>query len=151
MPSQAVIDFKLRTAMPSEDVDELEAKHAGYLDLQLTDALSEIYSRLRKRYRTPMVPIPGIVLAWQAKLVTPEAYLARGYNPQDPSVIAVDTARNTAREQMKEAADTVQGLYDLPLLEASGGSAIDRGGPKSYSEPSPYDWMDRQSEAIRGR
>lgn len=137
--------------MPYEDVIRLDQDRPGFLDGALEDALSEIYSRLRKRYRTPMNPLPGIVKKWRAKLVTPQAYAARGVNPEDPTVKAMDEEADRAREQMKEAADAKDGLYDLPLLDNADATAIDKGGPLGYSEPSPYDSQDRQAEAIRGR
>ncbi len=149
--SQAVEDFKVRTVMPAEDVDELESRHPGYLDAALGGALSEIYSRLRKRYRVPMDPLPEVVVMWQALLVTPMAYRARGTNPADPMIEALDKDADRAREQMKEAADARDGLYDLPLLEAGDGTAISKGAPLGYTEASPYSWTDVQAETLNGR
>lgn len=150
-PSQAVTDFSIRSVMPQADVFDLDGQHPGYLDAALAGALSEIYSRLRKRYRVPMDPIPEIVLVWQALLVTPQAYRARGANPDDPTIQALDKDADRAREQMKEAADSQTGLYDLPLNEATDDSAVSKAGPLAYSEQDPYSWQDIQSEAVRGR
>ena len=54
-----------------------------------------------------------------------------------------------AREQMKEAADSEIGLYDLPLLNDVTTDGISKGGPLGYSEQSPYSWTDEQADAIR--
>ena len=147
--SQEVIDFRTRSPMPDEDVDLLWAERAGYLEAALSGALANIYARLRKRYVTPMDPKPEIVVEWQARMVTPKAYRARGYNPQDPILQVLDDDRKLALEEIKEAADAEAGLYDLPLLSASDTTAIAKGGPYVYSEASPYDWTDVQREVVR--
>lgn len=154
---QEVIDFRTRTIMPEGDVDELWDQRPGYLEAALAGALADIVSRLRKRYRTPFTtsgganPRPEIVVMWQTKITTPEAYRARGYDPKDPSMEFVEKDRDRAYEQIKEAADAQGGLYDIPLLETEDGTGIVKGGPIGYAEASPYDWTDVQSEAIRGR
>ena len=145
--TQDVIDFRTRTIMPDVDVDEVWRKRSGFLEAALRGSLADIYARLRKRYKTPMNPVPEIVVRWQTLIVTPEAYRARGYDPQDPSLEAVEADRTRAYEQIKEAADSQNGLYDLPLLDAADASGLAKGEPWSTSEASPYSWTDRQAEA----
>ncbi len=112
---------------------------------------AEVYAQLRKRYDVTFPQgVPDIVLRWIARIVTPEAYDKRGGDPSDPSLQAIRDGATLAREQIKEAADTVAGLYDLPLLSTASGSAISRGGPLSYSEQSPYSAKRRQVDAGRG-
>lgn len=154
---QEVIDFRTRTLMPEEDVDEIWFRRPGWLEAALSGALAEIVSRLRKRYRTPYTdaggvnPRPEVVVQWQQRLVTPSAYAARGMDPAHPSMVAAAKERDDARAEMKEAADARDGLYDLPLLVTGDGTGIVHGGPLGYAEPSPYDWQDVQAEALRGR
>lgn len=149
-----VIDFRTRTIMPDEDVDALWAERPGFLEAAIAGALADITARLRKRYRTPFTdaggvnPRPEIVVAWQTKIVTPEAYRARGYNPQDTVMEWVEKDRDRTYEQIKEAADAVTGLYDLPLLDTSAITGITKGGPLSSSESSPYEWIDAQAEQL---
>ena len=147
---QEVVDFRTRTFMPDEDVDLLWTARPGYIEAALRGATADIYSRLRKRYQVPFNPEPEIVVSWKAKIVTPEAYRARGFNPSDTTLEAAEKDRDRVYEQIKEAADAKDGLFDLPLAEGQG-EGISKGGPLGYSEASPYDWTDAQSEALRGR
>lgn len=144
--------FRLRTAMPLEDVDDLEQRFPGFLAARLAVASSEITSRLRKRYSAPFAaPVPEVVLGWLVALVTPVAYLRRGVNPADEQFASIVEEAKLAREQMKEAADAEEGLFDLPLRADTTTSGISQGGPMVYSEASPYEWTDVQAEVIRGR
>lgn len=148
---QDVIDFRNRTQMPDEDVDALWESRPGFLEAKIRGARANIYGRLRKRYVTPMDPEPEIVVTWIARFVTPDAYIARGYNPQDTTMSSLLDDRALALAEVKEAADAEGGLYDLPLLDGGDASAIAKAGPLGSSDPSPYDWVDRQSEALYGR
>jgi hypothetical protein len=148
---QEVVDFRVRTVMPDEDVDELWTQRQGFLEAALRGALADIYARLRKRYKVPFNPKPEIVVAWQTKLVTPEAYRARGYNPSDTSLEGAEKDRERVYEQIKEAADSKDGLFDLPLDDAADATAIGKGGPLSYSEAGPYEWTDVQRRSLRER
>ena len=154
---QEVIDFRTRTIMPEQDVDQLWAARPGWFEATVASALADITARLRKRYRTPFTaaggsnPRPEIVVMWQAKIITPEAYRARGYNPQDPTMEWSEKDRDRAYEQIKEAADAETGLYDIPLLETVDTTGIVKGGPLGSSEASPYDWTDAQANALTYR
>jgi len=124
---------------------------AGFVEAVVRGARAEIYGRLRKRYVTPMVPEPEQVVQWIADLATPRLYGRRGVTPGDPTIAGFVTIREDARTAMKEAADAKDGLYDLPLLDAGDATAISKGGPLASAEASPYDWVDRQIEALYGR
>lgn len=153
---QEVVDFRTRTIMPEQDVDQLWTSRPGWFEATVASALADITARLRKRYQTPFTaagganPRPEIVVMWQTKIVTPEAYRARGYNPQDPTMEWSEKDRDRAYEQIKEAADSETGLYDLPLLDVSSASGVVKGGPLGYSEASPYSWTDVQLETLNG-
>jgi hypothetical protein len=145
------LEWRTRTAMPSGDCASLETDEPGYVAARIELHGSKIDARLAKRYATPFAtPVPPIVLGWVEALVTYDAYKKRGFNPsamQDQTIL--DDAK-TALEEIKEAADAKDGLFDLPLrADLPGQSGIDRGGPICYSESSPYEWTDRQREAIR--
>ncbi len=148
MASDDVTAFRLRSDMPGDDVDLLEEREAGYLDATIAGVRADIYARLRKRYDTNFTQgVPEIVWRWLTKIATPDAYRKRGANPSDATIALLEADRTRAYEQIKEAADSVTGLYDLPLLDTADGSAISKGGPLGYSEASPYAWTDSQAEA----
>ncbi len=144
-----VSGFKTRTIMPSGDVDAVETDTPGYTASQLSEWTSRMNSVLRKRYDVPFAsPYPEVVLGWLQRLVTPRVYLKRGVNPSDAQFGEVLQDAKDAWAEIKEAADSEKGLFDLPLKEATESSAVTQGGPFSYSEPGPYDWIDVQRDAV---
>lgn|SRR5678815_212090 len=148
-PYLSVAGFRVRTIMPQADVDQLEITDPGFLDACLTDWSDAINTRLRKRYVVPFVsPVPPIILRWLTKLVTRDAYDKRGNNPSAASdAEAIYKAAERAEAELKEAADSKDGLFDLPVRDdAQGQSGVKFGGPLGYSEQSPYVWADRQRE-----
>lgn len=137
--------FKTRTVMPSAFVDEIEAALPGWTDTQLTMAQGWIDARLRKRYAVPFVaPVPEIVLGWLTSIVTWSAWQRRGYDPEDQSIVQAKDDALAARNEVKEAADAVTGLFDLPLRQDTTATGVVRTGPYGYSEQSPYVWTDPQ-------
>lgn len=88
--------------------------------------------------------VPEIILGWIAAILTPRIYAKRGYNPQDPQIEDLRAESQRAIDELKEAADSKDGLFDLPANEDAD-SAITCAGPLFYSEISPYLWMDEQA------
>jgi hypothetical protein len=138
-----IAELKLRTVMPPEFLDALEGLQPGWIDAQLEQMSRWIDSRLMKRYAVPfIVPYPEVVLGWLARLVAYEAWQRRGWDPQDPQAVQIQRSAEQARDDVKEAADAVQGLYDLPTIE--GKSTITKPRTFGYTEQSPYVWLDAQ-------
>jgi len=126
--------------------------HRTFVQTQLIIGTSRIYARLRKRYAVPFVaPVPEIACGWLVALVTPMVYRRRGIDPSDEQIESLDAAAAQALDELKEAADSEVGLYDLPLLSTAkgGDDGPTLGGPFGYSEASPYTWTDRQAEAVK--
>jgi hypothetical protein len=145
MPGYLTKDrFKLLSAMPPSFIDELEARAAGFVDAQLELYSADIDSRLAKRYAIPFAgTAPLAVQSWLTRLVTLQCWLRRGVVSTDSQFVVCREQANEALAQIKEAADSDTGLYDLPLIP-SGASGITKSGPKAYSEQSPYVWTDAQ-------
>lgn len=136
--------------MPSEDIAALDVAEAGFIKTRIAVRTSEMHSRVGKRYARPFAaPVPEIVLGWIGMLVTPDMYRKRGCNPQDATLELLEKDAELARAQMKEAADAVDGLFDLPLVEGRDSTAISKGAPQACSDASPYAWMDQQAERAR--
>lgn len=91
-------------------------------------------------------PVPETILQWLTSLVTEDVAIRHGVNTNDPLFDRISKRVDTARTQIQEAADTKDGLWDLPLCEDAG-SAVDTGAPLAYSEASPYTWTYRQQAA----
>lgn len=148
--------FKSLTVMPPEDVDLVENKHPGFVATQIAGFTSEIYSRLAKRYSVPPVPpatTPAIVQLWLTWKTTPEVMKKRGVNPESAQYAEMVKMADKADAQVKEAADCVTGLFDLPLIEQAGGtaSAITQSLSRSSSDPDPYSWTDVQAIAVQNQ
>jgi hypothetical protein len=93
-------------------------------------------------------PIPEIVLNWLNVFVTLDCYWRRGFNPNEPAGKLIVDAVEEAKKEVREAADSKDGLFDLPVSEDLD-SAVTTGGPLGHSDGSPYHWQERQ--ARRGR
>lgn len=142
--------FKVLTAMPSVMVDRLESIAPGWLTAKLTARSRWIDSRLSKRYATPFgAPPPEAVEDWLARIVTLSAYLRHGVDQMDEQFAELKADAEKAETEIKEAAEAVNGLFDLPLRADSNGSAISKGVPYIYSERSPTVWT--LIQARRGR
>lgn len=142
--------FTLRSMMPPEDITALELQAPGWILAQLESVSRlDVDARLRKRYAAPFsAPYPEAITTWLARIVTERCYVRRGVDPQDKMFGAIRDDAATARAEIKEAADSSAGLFDLPLRDSEKTTGI-VGGPRSYSEASPYVFSDIQSS--RGR
>lgn len=142
--------FKGLSVMPASDIDEIEAVASGWVQAQLDYWSSWIDARLTKRYEAPFeAPFPVAVTGWLARIVTLRCYLRRGVDPNDPQFEEIRADADAAREEIREAADSEVGLFELPLREDTTASGVSRGGPRGYSEASPYVGFDVQSAAGR--
>lgn len=139
--------FKLRSVMPESDITALNTRQPGWIDTKLEEASRFIDAQLAKRYAVPFATPPDTVKRWVARMVTFECYQRRGWDPTDQQAEQIKGDSDDAKLEIVKAADSVTGLYDLPL--ASGSSGISKGGPRVYSEASPYVWTDVQSETGR--
>lgn len=153
MPSVAyltIAKFKTLTVMPPSFVDAIETAQPGWLDAQFLYWSDWLNTRLRKRYAVPFTaPAPLAVEGWLARIVTVRAFLRRGVNPTDQQYADIKDDHDKAHDEIKEAAESETGLFDLPLRADLDTSGISQGNPLSYSEASPYAWTDVQGQ--RGR
>lgn len=145
--------FKLLTVLTAQTVDEWVRKHSIESFQQMVEIESAyVDSRLAKRYVTPFAdPFPVDVVRWTSELVTERMLDRRGSNPKDNDLSERAYARATqAREELKEAADSKDGLFDLPLRQDTSASGITGSVTLASSEASPYLWTDEQARLVNG-
>lgn len=94
-------------------------------------------------------PVPAIALGWLARLVDVDVWDKRGTNPQDPTIDRWAQQRQEALDEIKEAADSKDGLFELPTSDDVGDSAVTHAGPLSYTEASPFVGADQQERQGR--
>lgn len=138
--------FRARTMMATPEVDYVETDSPGFVLSRIAVAISYIHGRLRKRYGNSLpfgAPYPEIILDWIVRIVSYEVLRKRGANPQDPNCVQFKEDADRALAELKEAADSKDGLFDLPSPE-EGDSNVTTGGPLGYTETSPYVWGDYQ-------
>jgi hypothetical protein len=136
--------------MPSLDVDELHRREPGFILATAAAIQDEIDAQLRKRYPVPYAaPVPFLVLGWMGALLTPVLFDKRGVNPSDEQQERIDKRAEKAREQITEAADAVNGKWDLVLRADTAASGLQQPEPLSYSEQSAYTSKHLQADAIR--
>jgi hypothetical protein len=142
--------FKSLTVMPVDYVTSLETKSSGWILAQCALISEKINARLRKRYAVPFTsPYPDIVIGWVVAIVTARGYVKRGANPSDQDTSEIFKQAEEAVQEIKEAADSQNGLFDLPLRSNTTSTGISRGGPLGYSEQSPYRWWNVQANTGR--
>jgi len=143
-------EFKVRSLMGAAQIDRLEGKLPGFVASSLVDESAYIDARLRKRYAAPFqAPYPPVVLRWLNQLVTLKSMMALGFNPQSPQDSLAKEQHDIAVAELKEAADSKDGLFDLPLRADTTATGVSKGGPRGYSEESPYTNLDRQRARLR--
>jgi len=131
--------FRRYSTMTDESIIDLEARYPGWLDMRLEAESRWLDARLRKRYYAPFAdPVPATVRHWLAAIVSPAAYRKLGVDPMDQQMSEVIAERDTAKEEVAEAANAVDGLFDLPLRDDEDATAVTKGAPRHYSEASPF-------------
>jgi hypothetical protein len=142
-------EFKGLTVAPSELIDSIELVTPGWTLSQLTYWSNWIDARLRKRYAPPFSdPVPNAVQGWLARLTTVWCYVRRGVDPTDAQFAWISETAKDAELEIKEAAESVEGLFDLPLRQDTTATGITAPATRVYSEASPYVFTDQQG--VRG-
>ncbi len=145
-PYLTLAEFRAASIMPSAFVDQLETAEPGWIETRLLYVSSKLDSRLAKRYDAPFkTPYPIAVCDWLVRIVTYEAWLKRGLSPTDQEGTVFERHYETAFTEIREAADSEKGLFELPLRSDTDAVGVTRGSPRVYVETSPYIAFDQQA------
>ena len=157
MPNYLADDAEFCSLSPfsEEQAAELALKRGSGHLMSLSTALSAgIDSRLAKRKDVPFrEPYPMKVKLWLADLLTPRAYRSLGVRPTDEQQADIVEAAKAANDEIKEAADTVNGLLVLPIQDpvtSINNMGADEQPTLAYSEQSPFTSKHLQLQAVRG-
>lgn len=144
--------IKLVGILPPGDVDDLDVQRPGVVAAVCERVTRLIDARLAKRYKTPFDPVPIAVRDCAEQLATVRLYRIRGAQPGTEIEQSIKDTQEAAEAWLKEAADSKDGLIDLPFRDNDSvdASAIDRGGPMCESDLDAYSWMDADREARNG-
>lgn len=144
-------EFIDRSPMPAADVHQLNDLAPAFLEALLREVSSRIDARLRKRYAVPFKsPVPEIVKGWVLRIATPRAYIRLGVNPSDVQFESLRVDGEEAWKEIAEAANSQDGLFDLPLRAGSSASGISTMATFGYSEATPYGFLDTQRRRAVG-
>jgi hypothetical protein len=144
-------EFRIRTLLPAAVIDGIESKTPGWLNAQLVGVSARVTGRLAKRYGVYTAPpYPEVIKQWVTDIVSFNAWLKRGVSATDATIESYKEKHDTAYDEMREAADSEVGLFDLPrVTDGATASGINRGGTRVYTEASPYVGFDVQADRAR--
>lgn len=152
MATYADIDYvKLVGLMLPEEVDSVEARFPGFTAASAESVSRVLDSMLAKRYPAPFVePYPEVLRYQAAQLLVQRIWRRNGDSPTNQSKTDdINEAAAAAMAWARDAANSKDGLVELPLRGDTSVSGVALGGPMSYSEKSPYTWTDVQADAGR--
>lgn len=95
-------------------------------------------------------PIPRCVLGWLRCAVDFDVLSKRGFNGNDDAHANIKAEYQRALAEVEQAANSKDGLFDLPPVDGEKPSNVSTGGMVSYSESgSPFVSADRQERDAR--
>lgn len=127
----ALATYKQRTTIDASVVQLCENKGKD-VSWWLESASAQINTRLTKRYAVDFTspgPVPDQIIFWLIRLVNIDVWECAGGLPEGREDGWADAARKQVYEELKEAADAENGLYELPLrnTDTLGSSAVNKG------------------------
>lgn len=143
--------FGQLTLAPRSYIEEIESQEPQWIDRTLVHWSEWIDDQLRKRYAVPFSePYPRTVVTWLVALVTPLVYAKVGVDASaDPQFALIMRLYETAFTDIQAAANSKDGLFELPLNAGSVAAGITKTAPLVHTEASPYQWQVVQAEAGR--
>jgi hypothetical protein len=145
-----LVQYRAITTLDGSIVDLCGTKGKNvqrWLDL----ASAHIRSRLVKRYaidwsEVANQPVPDKIIEWLILLVDIPVCKCTGAIPEGRVDDWIREDEKRVNDELKEAADSENGLFELPLREP-GVSAVNKGGPLVTSNTTIYGFFDAQQTA----
>jgi hypothetical protein len=143
--------LKIIGDMPPNLVDTVETKFAGIVVGKIQAVSGVFNAKLVKRYAAAFeLPYPEALKYHVACVVAFKLWMVLGYNPEGALDQHLKTLHDASLAWLDEAANSETGLIELPPFEDPMVSAVNKGGPLSYTETSPYVHLDIQARDARG-
>lgn len=142
-------EYKARSRLRESIVD---TAGSAKVEVWLSERSSKIRARLVKRYAVDFAdpgPVPDVLLGWLGALVDRDVQEYVGGTPEGREDEWIVKRADQAEAEIKEAADSETGLFELPLRNTDplGSSAIGKGGPLVESFATIQGWFDAQAAA----
>lgn len=140
-----IATLKTSSIVADEWIDEVELRYPGFITQQIQLTSGWMDGRLRKRYPNAFtVPYADQIVQWCAAIVADKVMRKRGIDETDRQAEQYAEDRKRAEDEIKEAADSENGLWDIPLRSDTLTTGIVDPVPRSSSQQSPYVWQDEQ-------
>lgn len=146
--------YKAITLIPAAEIDAVEVIEPGWTRRRAALVQGRICDKLRKRYgdynSLSWAQLADTVKYWLVAILDRDVYVKRGRNAADPAMTDQNREADAALVKIDEAANSKDGLIELPIVQGADTSGVNHGGPLFYSEASPFIGADRQERAARG-
>jgi hypothetical protein len=150
MGAITIQELKSLTNLAKGTVEVFESEDSEWLQATIDSETARVYAKLRKRYAVPFIaPVPTIVREWVAAYVDHRMLVKIGVSVGDVVIEAVKARVDATALAITDAAESVEGLTELPLNADAGASGVISPATFFYSETSPFRAWDLQLE--RGR
>lgn len=140
--------------IPAKHLYAFEENHPGSFEAIATAVSRMFDARLSKRYAVPFDQNdpPEALRFHVANVVAYQVFLKIGFDPGSEQDAYIKEARDESLAWLKEAADSEGGTVELPRRETipTAQSAIARSLPKAVSDATPFAWVGRQRDRVRG-
>lgn len=125
-------------------IEYLAEAGPDFCTAQIAIAESRVNDQLSKRYAVPFALANDTVKGWIASMVALKILTRRGIDPTDILWKTIQDAATIANDEIKQAAQSDTGRFDLPKANAARKPVI-----VGSSDHDPHAWIRRQAIKTR--
>ncbi len=138
-------------SVPSSVLTEFATANPGRLEAMAVAISRLMDSYLFKRYATPFAdPVPEVVKFHGTQIMSHQLRIIIGFDPGSAQDEQIVKARDAAFAWLEQAANSRDGLVELPLREPAAGkgdtSGVSRRRARAFSYTKPMDWHRGQKD-----